>query len=318
MSHGSTGNNTSGGEKKYHQPFSHRLIAGGIAGTSEILVMYPLDVVKTRAQLNAAPGQSIPIWSTMVNIVKQDGVRRLYRGIAPPILMEAPKRAVKFAANSTYSSWLTDPVTGKLTQSNAIACGMGAGVTEAFVVVPFELVKIRLQAKDSIYKNTMDALTRIVRIEGPLALYKGLESTIWRNAAWNGGYFGLIHWLTAQMPTPKTEKQTLARDFVAGALAGTFGTMLNTPFDTAKTRIQNQGSQQLAPGQVPKYGWTLPALKTIYQEEGAMALYKGFLPKVLRLGPGGGILLVVFKKVSQFLQEMDQKKTATTTTTVSA
>jgi solute carrier family 25 2-oxodicarboxylate transporter 21 len=299
----------SASDKKHHQPFSHRLIAGGIAGTTEILVMYPLDVVKTRAQLNAAPGQSIPIWSTMVNIVKQDGFARLYRGIAPPIAMEAPKRAVKFAANSTYSAWMADPVTGKLTQRNAILCGMAAGITEAFVVVPFELVKIRLQAKENlgVYKNTTDALKKILKNEGPLALYKGLESTMWRNAAWNGGYFGLIHWLTIQLPKPKTEGQTMMRDFVAGAVSGTFGTMLNTPFDTAKTRIQNQGAL-LKPGQVPKYGWTLSACKTIYQEEGALALYKGFLPKVLRLGPGGGILLVVFKKVSQVLEEWDKKK----------
>jgi len=298
-------------DKKHNQPFSHRLIAGGIAGTSEILVMYPLDVVKTRAQLNAAPGQSIPIWSTMVNIVKQDGFSKLYRGIVPPILMEAPKRAVKFTANSTYAGMLRD-ANGNLSQTNAIYCGMGAGVTEAFVVVPFELVKIRLQAKENmgVYKNTTDALKKILQKEGPLALYKGLESTIWRNASWNGGYFGLIHMLTDMLPKPQTESQTLGRDFVAGAMAGTFGTMLNTPFDTAKTRIQNQGAL-LKAGETPKYGWTLPALKTIYQEEGALALYKGFVPKVLRLGPGGGILLVVFKKVSQVLEEWDEQKKAT-------
>ena len=33
-------------------PFHYQFLAGGIAGTSEILIMYPLDAVKTRAQLN--------------------------------------------------------------------------------------------------------------------------------------------------------------------------------------------------------------------------------------------------------------------------
>ena len=32
---------------------------------------------------------------------------------------------------------------------------------------------------------------------------------------------------------------------------------------------------------------------TIFREEGPSALYKGFLPKVLRLAPGGGVLLLV-------------------------
>lgn len=42
---------------------------------------------------------------------------------------------------------------------------------------------------------------------------------------------------------------------------------------------------------------------TVAKEEGFAALYKGFLPKVLRLGPGGGILLVVYTgvMVSQLL-----------------
>jgi solute carrier family 25 2-oxodicarboxylate transporter 21 len=74
--------------------------------------------------------------------------------------------------------------------------------------------------------------------------------------------------------------------------------MLNTPFDVIKTRVQGQ-----LPGQPAKYGWAWPALGTIIKEEGFSALYKGFTPKVLRLGPGGGILLVVFDQVSSFIRK---------------
>jgi len=35
------------------------------------------------------------------------------------------------------------------------------------------------------------------------------------------------------------------------------------------------------------------SLVTIFREEGPVALYKGFVPKVLRLAPGGGVLLLV-------------------------
>lgn len=35
------------------------------------------------------------------------------------------------------------------------------------------------------------------------------------------------------------------------------------------------------------------SLAVIAREEGAAALYKGFVPKVLRLAPGGGVLLLV-------------------------
>ena len=61
-------------------------------------------------------------------------------------------------------------------------------------------------------------------------------------------------------------------------------------FDVVKSRIQ--GSSRV-PGVTPKYNWTYPAILTIAREEGVAALYKGFLPKVLRLAPGGGVLLLV-------------------------
>lgn len=83
-----------------------------------------------------------------------------------------------------------------------------------------------------------------------------------------------------------------------------------TPYiQVVKSRIQ--GAEKL-PGVVQKYNWTYPAyasflpksldlvvtllprrLITIFREEGPIALYKGFVPKVLRLAPGGGVLLLV-------------------------
>jgi hypothetical protein len=64
--------------------------------------------------------------------------------------------------------------------------------------------------------------------------------------------------------------------------------------DVVKSRVQNSPR---VPGQKPKYNWTLPSLAIIAREEGASALYKGFLPKVLRLAPGGGVLLLVVEVV---------------------
>lgn len=55
---------------------------------------------------------------------------------------------------------------------------------------------------------------------------------------------------------------------------------------------------------IPKYNWTVPSVLLVAKEEGFAALYKGFIPKVLRLGPGGGILLVVFNTVVDYWKAM--------------
>ena len=103
------------------------------------------------------------------------------------------------------------------------------------------------------------------------------------------------------MPKAKDKTQQMRNDLLAGATGGTVGTMLNTPMDVVKSRIQNSPKIK---GSIPKYNWAWPAVATVGKEEGFAALYKGFLPKVLRLGPGGGILLVVFTGVMDFFRKM--------------
>ena len=174
---------------------------------------------------------------------------------------------------------------------------------ESLVVVPFELVKIRLQDKTSAsrYTGLLDCLTKVIRQEGPLALYNGFEATLWRHIVWNAGYFGCIFQVRALLPAATNKKSQITNDLISGAVGGTVGTILNTPMDVVKSRIQN--SPKVA-GQVPKYNWAWPALGTVMKEESFSALYKGFLPKVLRLGPGGGILLVVFTGMMDFFRNM--------------
>ena len=188
-------------------------------------------------------------------------------------------------------------------QKLSILTGATAGATEAFVVVPFELVKIRLQDRASAgkYNGMIDCVTIIVKAEGPLALYNGLESTLWRHVLWNAGYFGCIFQVRELIPKANDKTQQMRNDLLAGATGGTVGTILNTPMDVVKSRIQN--SPKIA-GSIPKYNWAYPAIGTVLKEEGFSALYKGFLPKVLRLGPGGGILLVVFTSVMDFFKNM--------------
>lgn len=191
----------------------------------------------------------------------------------------------------------------KMNQQLSILTGASAGATEAFVVVPFELVKIRMQDRASAGKYTglIDCVVKTVKAEGPLALYNGLESTLWRHILWNAGYFGVIFQVKALMPAATDKSSQIRNDLIAGAAGGTVGTILNTPMDVVKSRIQN--SPKIA-GSVPKYNWAWPAVGTVMKEEGFSALYKGFLPKVLRLGPGGGILLVVFTGVMDFFKKM--------------
>jgi len=263
--------------------------------------MYPLDVVKTRFQLQtAADTRYTSVLSTFKDIIRTEGVSKLYRGIAAPILAEAPKRAMKFSMNEQYKRLLVGsaPAGGSREAWGHLAAGTCAGMTEAVVNCPFELVKVRMQARSNLglYANSWDAARKIVAIEGYSTLYRGFGSMLWRNGIWNGAYFGIILQVKRVLPAAHTHRAKLATNFVAGTVAGTLATILNTPFDVVKSRVQNT-----LPGQTRAYHYTLPALATIARQEGWAALYKGFVPKVLRLAPGGGIMLVAFDFFAQLI-----------------
>lgn len=123
-----------------------------------------------------------------------------------------------------------------MTQSLSILTGASAGASEAIVVVPFELVKIRLQDKASAgkYSGPMDVIKKIVANEGVLAMYNGLESTMWRHVLWNAGYFGVIHQVRTILPKRETKRGQMFNDLIAGSIGGTFGTMLNTPYASSR------------------------------------------------------------------------------------
>ncbi|RYP11953.1 hypothetical protein DL765_007532 [Monosporascus sp. GIB2] len=244
----------------------------------------------TIRQLQTGKGVGADSYNGMLDcfqkIVRNEGFSRLYRGISAPIMMEAPKRATKFAANDEWGKIYRKAFGAeKMNQSLSILTGASAGATESFVVVPFELVKIRLQDKTSAAAE-FKRFGICLRAWAVMLTYRS---------------FGCIFQVRGLLPKAETKKAQITNDIVAGTVGGTVGTILNTPMDVVKSRIQNSPK---VPGQVPKYNWAWGACGTVMKEEGFGALYKGFLPKVLRLGPGGGILLVVFTGVMDFFRTM--------------
>lgn len=276
--------------------FMEHVIAGGGAGIIEILAMYPTDVLKTRFQLQK--GSTRPnLLTTVRTMLAQDGVGIFYRGIVAPIFSEAPKRAVKFSTNEYYRKVFSDK-NGKLDFGRYFCAGACAGMTEAVINCPFEVVKVRMQAPESksLYNNTLDCAKKIITQEGATAVYKGFEPQLWRNAFWNGAYFAIGPVLKEKL-NAKSKLATALAGMVAGAIA----TLFNTPFDVVKSRMQNQKLGET------KYNWTWPSLLILLREEGIVACYKGLGMRLLRLGPGGGIMLVTFDAITEWLRSLKVK-----------
>uniref|UniRef100_A0A1Y1JV98 Mitochondrial 2-oxodicarboxylate carrier n=1 Tax=Photinus pyralis TaxID=7054 RepID=A0A1Y1JV98_PHOPY len=77
--------------------------AGGSAGFVEVCIMHPLDLIKTRLQIQSGkptgkvsdPNRYSGIFDCIRKMYKYEGLTSFWKGIIPPILAETPKRAVK-------------------------------------------------------------------------------------------------------------------------------------------------------------------------------------------------------------------------------
>ena len=92
-----------------------QLVAGGSAGCVEVSLMHPLDLVKTRFQLQTTPGLTqsdfchnphyyTGVGDCMKKMYQTEGLLSFWKGILPPILVETPKRAWKFLTFEQFKS----------------------------------------------------------------------------------------------------------------------------------------------------------------------------------------------------------------------
>jgi len=86
--------------------------------------------------------------NTGKSIYSQEGFLALYKGLGAVVIGIIPKMAIRFSSYEFYRTLLADKNTGVVSTGNTFLAGVGAGITEAVMVVnPMEVVKIRLQAQ---------------------------------------------------------------------------------------------------------------------------------------------------------------------------
>jgi solute carrier family 25 thiamine pyrophosphate transporter 19 len=81
---------------------THDMISGALSGFFSKMVVYPFDLVRKRLQMEGSISASTYLaesttWYTCLkNIIKHEGYRSLYKGLAPSLLKVAPANAVTF------------------------------------------------------------------------------------------------------------------------------------------------------------------------------------------------------------------------------
>ncbi|KHN35464.1 mitochondrial succinate-fumarate transporter 1-like isoform X1 [Glycine soja] len=287
--------NTNSYPKKSIPPYM-KAISGSLGGIMEASCLQPIDVIKTRLQLDRS-GNYKGILHCGATISRTEGVRALWKGLTPFATHLTLKYSLRMGSNAVLQSAFKDPETGKVSGHGRFLSGFGAGVLEAVIIVtPFEVVKIRLQQQRGLspellkYKGPVNCARMIIREEGFCGLWAGVAPTVMRNGTNQSAMFTAKNAFDVLLwKKDEGDGRVLQpwQSMISGFLAGTAGPICTGPFDVVKTRLMAQSREG---GGVLKYKGMIHAIRTIYAEEGLLALWKGLLPRLMRIPPGQAIM----------------------------
>merc|ERR1719238_1966374 len=166
--------------------------------------------------------------------------------------------------------------------------GFASCVAET-ITMPIDVVKTRLQMDGSggsvkQYAGTMDCASKLVKAEGPSALFKGLPPALVRQSTYGSLRYGLYGPIKGTLGINPGEPVPLWKKIVAGGAAGGVASAVANPADLMKVRLQTDGMMKDAEGKLlpKKYTGMINCLTTTIREEGVAALWTGVGPTVGR------------------------------------
>ncbi|XP_023209577.1 kidney mitochondrial carrier protein 1-like [Centruroides sculpturatus] len=249
------------------------VICGIMAGVISSSIANPTDVLKIRMQAQNKNFNKKGMINCFLEMYKNEGIKGLWRS--------------------------------EETLLKNVICGIMAGVISSSIANPTDVLKIRMQAQNKNFnkKGMINCFLEMYKNEGIKGLWRGVGPTAQRAAVVAG----------VELPVYDITKKNLIRadiigdnmlnHFFSSFVAGLTGAIASTPIDVVRTRLMNQRRVKAAivngaPAEVFYTSALQCAFQTV-QTEGFLALYKGFVPTWVRLGPWNIIFFIIYEQLKR-------------------
>ncbi|KAJ1303145.1 hypothetical protein OPQ81_011346 [Rhizoctonia solani] len=314
-------------ESAWHKPVvANSAIAGAGAGLVSSIVTCPLDVIKTKLQAQSIAHGShgyLGIRGTIASIIRNQGLRGLYRGLGPTILGYLPTWAIYFSVYDETKKWLGDneyhdpsAQDGHLGKRQAwathIIAAMTAGASGTIATSPLWVIKTRFMTQpqeESQYRHTWDAFRTIYRSEGWRAFYRGLLPSllgVTHVAVQFPLYEQLKHWF-ADRKGITTVQLSSGTILLCSALSKMTASIATYPHEVIRTRLQIQRNPQSgALTDARTYRGFMQTTIRVVRREGWRGLYKGLSINLIRTVPNAAVTLVTYELLMRRLSSRKQ------------
>lgn len=276
-------------EKKASPQLWKGFVQGSLGAAVGGAAAHPLDLIKVRMQLQGLGGAAagkLNMFQMGAHIFRSQGPLGLMKGVDASICRQLVYSGTRFGMYDVLKNAAGESKDSPLSIVGKAGCAAGAGAIGAFVGNPGDLAMVRMQADGRLpeaerrgYKNIFDAVSKIAKTEGVMAMWRtGVVPNM------NRAMIVTVGQLAAYDQCKQTllaygAKDTIPTHFGASFMAAFIASAMSNPVDVAKTRLMNQkGGERL-------YSGMGDCIASTVRAEGPLALYKGFAATFSRQCP---------------------------------
>ncbi|WVW81060.1 hypothetical protein I302_103051 [Kwoniella bestiolae CBS 10118] len=284
---------------KVNKPYPFWL--GGVAASIAASITHPLDLTKVRLQTSGDKGMIQSLRKTVHN----NGARGLLDGLTGTLLRQMTYSMTRFAAYDWAKAEVHKgpgpPPAWKMALAGSIAGGI-AGV----VGTPFETLMVRMQADKAKpvelrynYRNSIQGFYRMTSEEGIGSWTRGMGPNTFRSILMNMSQLASYDWFKHELIKAKVLEDGPVLHFLASLGAGTVATTVCSPADVIKSRIMTAHGAGTSS--------TIGVIRESLGKEGAMFMFKGWVPAWTRLQP---TTILIFLTLEQLKKGVDVYRSA--------
>ncbi|KAL1920489.1 uncharacterized protein VTP21DRAFT_866 [Calcarisporiella thermophila] len=277
-------------------------IAGFGAGAISTILLHPLDLIKTRFQVEESRRgvKRAKIGGTFRafrSILKEEGFQKgLYRGLSPNFAGATTSWGLYFLFYSSIKRRMRSSDSEKLNAGQHLLAAAGAGIVTQFCTNPIWVVKTRMcataQKETGAYRGLLDGLYQIARYEGIRGLYKGMVPAIFgtsHGAIQFMAYEEMKKWRASLRP--HKDPQLDNTEYLAMAASSKmFAIIVTYPYQVIRARLQFQRLER-------KYEGIGDLIRKMYRIEGTGSFYRGLAPNLLRTLPGTCVTFLAYENL---------------------
>ncbi|KAI1772455.1 mitochondrial carrier domain-containing protein [Hypoxylon cercidicola] len=281
-------------------------VAGSTGAVLANALVYPLDIVKTRLQVQVKrkPGETsdnsephyTSTWDAITKIVAEEGMHGLYAGMNGALLGVASTNFAYFYWYSTVRQLYLKSQKTPAPPSTAVELILGAiaGAVAQLCTIPVAVVTTRQQTQSKAdRKGLLDTAREVIHSEdGVFGLWRGLKASlvlVVNPAITYGAYERLKGALF-----PGKTRLTAGEAFLLGAMSKALATIATQPLIVAKVGLQSKPPPQR---QGKPFKGFIEVMQFIVKHEGLSSLFKGIGPQIIKGFLVQGLLMMTKERM---------------------